>query len=352
MRRADYIIVGQGLCGTLLSLQLLSAAAEVVVIDEPLPFSAGKVASGLINPVTGMRVVKSWMIDDLLPVAAETYAALEKELQVTLMSHHSILEFHPTAEARDTFSERVPQYPEHLRSEIDEAPWRELFHFHYGIGEVKTSLIVHVKLLQEKWREHLKVLGALIEEKLDWAECSIHPDKAVYKDIEARKIIFCDGSAGLDNPYFSRLPFALNKGQVLLADIPGLPRQHIYRHGLKIAPWENDLFWVGSSFEWTYDNADPTTAFRTRTEQQLKNWLKLPFTITDHLASVRPATVGQKPFAGFHPLHPAIGIFNGMGAKGCSLAPYFARSLAQHILHGTALHPEADIARFIKILSK
>jgi hypothetical protein len=43
---------------------------------------------------------------------------------------------------------------------------------------------------------------------------------------------------------------------------------------------------------------------------------------------------------------------NGMGTKGCSLAPWFARELANHLLLGTPIHPQADIGRFTKILGK
>ena len=350
--QTDYIIVGQGLCGTLLSYELMNAGKKVMVIDESLPYTAGKVASGLINPVTGMRVVKSWMTDELLPVAIAVYSELETELGISIMNNAPLLEFHPTQTARDIFNERSKEYTEHLKTGVDEKNWLESFQFYYGIGEVATSKLIDMRHLQATWRRRLRNEAVLMEEKFDMAAFVIERDKVVYKDVEASKIIFCDGCAGLDNPYFSRLPFALNKGEVLLARVPDLPRGHVYKQGLKIAPWGDDLFWVGSSFEWTYDDINISERFRERTAQQLTNWLKLPFEIMDHWASIRPATVDHKPFAGFHPLHPGVGILNGMGAKGCLQAPYFARSMAMHLLHGTPVHREADIARYTKILSR
>jgi hypothetical protein len=47
-----------------------------------------------------------------------------------------------------------------------------------------------------------------------------------------------------------------------------------------------------------------------------------------------------------------IGILNGMGTKGCSLAPLFAKELAENLVYGKTLNPEADINRFRKILSR
>lgn len=347
----DYIIVGQGICGTLLSYLLMKAGKKVMVIDEANPFSAGRVASGLINPVTGMRVVQSWMIDELLPVANTLYTELEQELGISIIMPYNLLEFHTTPQQRDTYKERYQQSP-YLHEFPDETQFEPYFNFHFGISEIAPCSIIDMRTLQTKWREQLSNSNSLIEEKFDWSQCSTTSEKVTYKNYTATKLICCEGSAGLEHPYFSLLPFALNKGEVLIVDIPELPRNHIFKSSLKITPWEDGLFWVGSSFDWKYDNLLPSEAFRNRAEHQLKGWLKTSFKIIDHWASTRPATVDHKPFVGFHPLHPSIGILNGMGAKGCSQAPYFALDLAQHLTQGTPLFAETAIQRFTKILSR
>ena len=33
---------------------------------------------------------------------------------------------------------------------------------------------------------------------------------------------------------------------------------------------EKDLFWIGASYIWDFENADPTAAFRQSTEQALQ----------------------------------------------------------------------------------
>jgi hypothetical protein len=55
---------------------------------------------------------------------------------------------------------------------------------------------------------------------------------------------------------------------------------------------------------------------------------------------------------GLHPLYKQIGICNGMGTKGCSLAPYFACQLIEHIEKGIDINPEANIERFAHLLVK
>ena len=78
----------------------------------------------------------------------------------------------------------------------------------------------------------------------------------------------------------------------------------------------------------------------------------MPFKIIDHLASVRPATLERKPFVGIHPLQDKIGILNGMGTKGCSLAPFFARQLVNHLLNNEPIMADANVQRFKKTLSR
>jgi glycine/D-amino acid oxidase-like deaminating enzyme len=80
--------------------------------------------------------------------------------------------------------------------------------------------------------------------------------------------------------------------------------------------------------------------------------IKAPFTIVDHLAALRPATLERRPFIGLHPVHTAVGIFNGMGTKGCSLAPWFARQMVDLLLNNVPVQPDADVRRFKRVLSR
>jgi len=74
--------------------------------------------------------------------------------------------------------------------------------------------------------------------------------------------------------------------------------------------------------------------------------------VVDHIVGIRPANQERRPFVGLHPSHPSIGICNGMGTKGCSLAPYFANQLIEHCETGSPIHAEARLERFEEILKK
>jgi len=182
---------------------------------------------------------------------------------------------------------------------------------------------------------------------LKYAEAEIK-----YKNIKAGKIIFCDGIHSAQNPFFKNLPFALNKGEALLIESPVIPSTHIFKKGMMLTSIQKDLFWLGSNYLWDFPNDQPTEQFRKQTELLLRSWLKVPFKIVDHKASVRPANIERRPFVGLHPTYKNIGILNGMGTKGCSLAPFLAKQLADHLISGNEILADADIKRFTKILNR
>jgi glycine/D-amino acid oxidase-like deaminating enzyme len=157
---------------------------------------------------------------------------------------------------------------------------------------------------------------------------------------------------GFENIYFRNLPYAASKGEALLVEIPGLPVTHILKKSYSLVPWKEHIFWLGSTYLWEFDNALPSPGFYQLAERWLQQFLKCPFRIHDHLAAIRPATLERRPFVGMHPLYPRMGIFNGMGTKGCSLAPYFARQLLEYLQSGKPIQPEADVSRFRQLLSR
>jgi glycine/D-amino acid oxidase-like deaminating enzyme len=372
--QTELLIVGQGICGTFLSLELERAGVSHLVIDEQRPFSASRAAAGLINPVTGRRIVTTWMIDELLPFAVEAYGRLWGVLGNSFLQAASVTDFFPTAQMRLAFLRRLEEDGAYLRLPEDEHSWDGVFFSEFGYGVIDPCWLVDVPGLLDAARQRMAALGILREERFEVGELIVEPAPAGvgagpagaaaepgrvrWRDIEARRVVFCDGVESFSNPFFSRLPFAPNKGEVLIVEIDGFADAAragggmVFKKGLSIVPWKEGLYWVGSSYEWSFEHAEPTESFRLRTESALREWLRLPFRTVEHLAAVRPATLERRPFVGFHPLYPQVGILNGMGTKGCSLAPYFARQLVRLLVAGEAILPEADVRRFEKVLAR
>jgi glycine/D-amino acid oxidase-like deaminating enzyme len=351
--QVDYLIIGQGISGTWLSYFLQKAGKSFLVIDNNSKNAPSRIAAGIINPVTGRRHVEVWMAEELLPFAWDAYSRLGNELNITAISQKNILDFFPSPQMRLSFQQRVEEKGQYVYPFNSEEPFREHFHFEFGCGEIRPVYTAHLETILPAWRKQLKEKGLLLESTFDSSCLQVTPEKIYYNDISASAIIFCDGSSGAGNPYFGLLPFAPNKGEVLLAAIPDLANDRIYKKGMMLVPMtEPGLWWIGSSYAWEFDNPAPTTTFREKTEALLREWLKIPFTITDHLSGIRPATLERRPFVGVHPLYPNVGLLNGMGTKGCSLAPYFAKQLADQLCYGKSISPEAELKRFSGILQR
>lgn len=351
-RYTEYLIVGQGICGTFLSYYLQKAGRDFFVIDESKPFTASKAASGVINPVTGRRMVRTWMIEEVMPFAVNIYKEFGNAFAIELIRQCNILDFHPTVQMQLAFNERLNEEP-YLRLPENAEQWNHYFNYPFSIGETNPSYLVDIQLLLETWRNQLRATNKLINAHFDISALNYADVNCItYQNIKADKVIFCDGVEGAENMFFTKLPYAKNKGEVIIAQIKDLPTSNIYKQGFVIVPWKKDLFWIGSTYDWNFDNELPTTAFKHRVEAQLKYWLKLNYTIQDHWAALRPANMERRPFAGLHPLYKNIGILNGMGTKGCSLGPYFAKELTDFLIHGVSINPLADVQRFTKILSR
>ncbi|TMI91964.1 MAG: FAD-binding oxidoreductase [Bacteroidetes bacterium] len=350
--QTEFLIIGQGISGTWLSYFIQKANKSFIVIDNDQPNSASRVAAGIINPVTGRRIVKTWIIDELLSFLIPAYEELGSELNIRTIEKKSLIDFHPTPQMKIAFDERVKENADLLFHPQDQGQYQNIFNYDFGFGEVDLCYVVNLKEILPVWRNKILSNNQFLEENFDITELKHVDGEINYKNIKAEKIIFCDGIHSSLNPFFKNLPFALNKGEALLIEAPGIPSTHIFKKGMMLTSIQKDLFWLGSNYLWEFPNDQPTEQFRKQTELFLRSWLKVPFKIVDHKASVRPANIERRPFVGFHPTYKNIGILNGMGTKGCSLAPFFAKQITDHLIYGDQILPEANVSRFSKILMR
>ncbi|HVM90026.1 MAG TPA: FAD-binding oxidoreductase [Puia sp.] len=348
----DILIVGQGISGTFLSFYLQQSGLSILVIDDARPNAASRAASGVINPITGRRIVKTWMIEELMVFAKKAYREIGEELSIECFKETKIIDFFSTPQMRHAFLARYEEDQTYIQLPSNENDQRENFNYDFGYGEIYPGYLINLQLLLSSFKAKLLAEGRFREEHFTTDKLRVSDKNIQYNDIFAEKIIFCDGIESFANPFFKTLPFALNKGEALIIETEDFSTDFLYKRGISIVPLQNRLFWVGSSYEWEFSTDQPNIFFRERTELILLDWLKVPFKIIDHVAAVRPATLERRPFVGFHPKYKNVGILNGMGTKGCSLAPYFASQLIQNVLHQTPILREADINRFEKILNR
>src|SRR5215475_9340724 len=124
-----FLIVGQGLCGTWLSWFLSKENASFLVIDNNETITPSKVSAGIINPVTGRRMVKVWMAERILSFAHNAYDEIGNFLDVKAISQKNIIDFFPNVHQRHVFLERLEEGEEYLNSYPEQNQFNSFFNY-------------------------------------------------------------------------------------------------------------------------------------------------------------------------------------------------------------------------------
>jgi glycine oxidase len=351
MEQRYYIIVGQGIAGTVMALTLLEQGCSVRIIDNPSLSGASRVAAGLYNPIVFKRLVKSWKADELIPFMDEFYPGQETLLSTRFYYKKEIIKVFSDAPEKELWikkgSDDVGRY---MEKNIQVDFLTDVLCANQGTAKVFSAGNLDARTFVNASREYFKSKGILLEEAFDYEKLEIGSDHAKYKGTRADKIIFCEGYRAVENPWFSWLPFKLTKGEVLTIRLEGkqIPFDTVINKGVFVLPLGDDLYRVGATYNWKDLSEDPTAEGREELIEKIKELLCIPFEVLAHEAGVRPTVSDRRPLIGLHPTHSCLAVFNGMGTKAVMLAPYFAGAFADHLLREVILDPEADIRRFRK----
>lgn len=106
---------------------------------------------------------------------------------------------------------------------------------------------------------------------------------------------------------------------------------------------------MGATYTWHDLNWETTEDARDYLQEKIKVYLKKPYTILEQQVGIRPSTKDRRPFVGLHPEFKQLGIFNGLGTKGVTLAPYFAHQFVNFLELGEELDSEVNIARVFSL---
>lgn len=344
----DYLIIGQGIAGSILSMELIGKGRKVLVIDRYNPNASSVVAAGLVNPITGRRVVKSWMAETVIPFAHEYYRKQEEKFGRKFYSHLDSLEVITGIKELNDWTgrmadESISQY--FRNSAQDERIYKGKIRDFKKLIRISDSGWMNIPLFLNAVRNFLRSEKAILEESFEQSQLRI--GKFIeYGKVTSSRVVFCEGYAGCKNELWKFIPFVPAKGEILTIKCEELPQEHILLCGIFLVPLGDHLFRVGSTYEWNFKDEAPSAEGRTKLIHELDNFLKLPYEITAHHAGVRPTMKDRRPVIGSHPGHDNVYIFNGLGTKGVVLAPYFAHMLTDHLLNGNSIMDEVNVLRF------
>ena len=345
----DFLIVGQGLAGTAMAYRLLQEGQKVILYDQAEKNQSSRIAAGLYNPVTGKKMVKSWIAEKLFPELESFYQELEKLTQTSFLIQKPIYRPFLSIEEQNEWMGHSsdPILDEFIQEIFTESQFEEIRDPFGGV------LLQHSGWLDIKI--YLDTLANYFGENLKKEEFDLELLKKVgesweYRGWKAKGVIFCNGLAALKSDYFSFLPFAPVKGEILELKQDFDPAWIINR-GVFRVPLEDGIFRVGSTYTWHDLDSGPSESAKNELLEKLGNLVRVPVEeIISHKHGIRPATKDRKPFLGKHPTEDGVYIFNGFGAKGVSLIPYFSAMMSDFILHQKPLDSEVDIKRYFKYI--
>ena len=346
----DYLIVGQGLAGSSLAARLMGMGRKVKVIDDGQNISSW-VAAGVFNPITGRRLVKTWKANTLFPSLLEFYQELEDSMGSQFLYERPVYRIFKTIEQQNEWMGKSsdPDYQMFIKDNFQKSGFPDWSYDPYGGVLLDQSGYLDVRSFLSSVRNHLDKTGSLISESFNYNELEIKSPGVIYRDLQAGKIVFCEGTGVMKNPYFNKLPFRPTKGEILEIELEETP-DVILNKGVFMLPLDNKKCLVGSTYEVNEVNLETTQKGRDKLIEGLSDMLKRDYEIVGQRAGIRPATRDRRPILGSHPGNPDIVIFNGLGSKGVSLAPFFSSEMAQYLENGKELDAEISVTRFFRNL--
>jgi glycine oxidase len=351
-RKVDFLIVGQGLAGSTLAIQLLNRGKSILVVDEPQRNNCSSVAAGLFNPITGMGIVKTWMAEPIFSALHEFYSSAQSALAEKFFFPQLLYRPFTSIEEQNNWMAKSADQAnqDFLEGIFNESYWGDQIHDPFGGILVKQAGFIDVSIFMHAVRQRLIEKDAYLNEDFDWGSLIFEDETVRYQSIVARKVISCVGAEGL-SPYFDWLPIRKLKGETITIRLKNEPRA-IYNKGIYIVPTsKTGLYRVGSTYNLKDDSQGITDFGRRELEEKLTAILKMPFEVVDQQWGIRPTTVDRKPIIGAHPKHQNLIIFNGLGTKGVSLAPYFSGQLANWLIGNGEIQSEVNIKRFKPLYS-
>lgn len=342
----DYIIVGLGLAGIAFAEELRERNKSFVVFEDSSQNSS-LVAGGMYNPVILKRFTPVWNANQQLAIALPFYEKIEKRFDKKYDYKVPIYRVFKSVEEQNNWfaacdekllqDYMVPRIIKNTNNHI-QAP------FH--LGKLVQTGRIDVNSLAKDYRQDLMQKNLLRNEKFNYDLIEFEENFVSYKDIQAKKIVFCEGFGLKANPFFNYLPLQEAKGELLTIHAPDLKLDGLIKAAVFVLPIGDDIYKVGATFNWVDKTKEPTLKGKEELIKKLETVINCSYSVVDHVAGIRPTTKDRRPFVGVHPKRKHLAILNGLGTRGVMIAPISAQKLVNYLESGIAIEKDVSIERF------
>ena len=317
------LIVGQGLAGTVLGWALEGAGIEFEIADAGHENAASRVAAGIINPITGRRLVKSEGVDALLPQARACYREIEQAWGVSLWREMRVWRMFADEREREVFQVKyaTDELSPYAKAGDASGFWIE--------GAARVDLPALIGAGRKRWKRS----GVLREERVKVLE-------------ERRRYDLVIDCTGAGTEVFGFVDWKYSKGECLTLQMRGLDPGVILNRRHWVLPIAEEAAIVGATHEPGRKDTEVSDEGRETLLRSLAEMKVGDADVIGQAAGVRVYSPDKRPVIGLHPREPGMGVLNGLGAKGALHVP----TLAEHwvrLLRGNAERSfAADVRRF------
>lgn len=344
----DYIIVGQGLAGSAVAIQLLKKGKKILVIDEPHRNHSSRPAAGLFNPITGKKPAKTWMADTLFPHLHQYYQEVEALTGEKFFFPKGMYRPFATIAEQNEWMGKSSEatFTPYIEKISSDSLFNEEVKDPFGGLMLRQCGYINTSIYLDAIRKYVTEKGTFLSEHFD--ETALRPDAegVSYKDFRASAVIFCQGVHALSENRFKSLPVRPLKGEIINIKTDW-KKDVILNRGVYMVPGtESGVFRVGSTYASNDISEGGTEEGQLELEQKLKALVHIPYEVLSQDWGIRPTTPDRRPLLGNHPESDRLIIFNGLGTKGVSLAPYFSEVLIRWLENPEPLNKDVTLTRF------
>ena len=340
MKNVDYIIVGDGYAALFFAHQLIKNNKSFYLFSEGKK-SASMVSAGIINPAVLKRFTTFWLAQEQIDSLKKTLSEIEGYTHKNYLIEKPILRVFHDEKEKELWLKKSNEISFLSNDFIKINSIKNPF----GCGKVNHSARLNVRDFFTDLMNYLEQNSHLIKEKFDYN--LIKTENSTYKDIQFKNIIFAEGMAVKENPYFSEIPVEANKGHHLevklsekIEDDFTIKKKHF------IFPLNENTYYYGGTYdrEQTHHKIDDSAV--EKLTNALAEFYPNDFEVTQVKFGFRPTVKDRRPIVGNHPEFKNLYVFNGLGARGILNGNYFAINLYNHLENGEEIHPEVDLKRF------
>lgn len=332
--KKSYLIVGQGIAGSILAWYLMKAGHTVVIVDDNHHESSSIISAGIMNPITGQRLVLTPQFDQYALAAHQLYSQISLELGSPF--------FVPKPIVRVLRSENERERSNSLNNLSNSQPYitgiNPSGYFGNSIRDPFGTLTIaqggyfQTRNLLTLLRQYFIQKKMLVSEHFVYNDLQLSDSHVTWKAQSFDAVVFCEGFKAKQNPWFKNQPYNFVKGELLKIafDSEPLPDAILCQQQWCV-PLADGTYLAGATYDRENIDTVSTDFGQDSILKGLSDFIKAKPKVIERYAGVRPVMLNQKPMIGWHATIPQIAIFNGFASKGFLWVPLYARIFAEQL---------------------